>query len=445
MAICIGTLRMDRRRSTGPVEPVEPVEEDGVPNAEELFLLMEQMMENRDHADEMDETKRENWRARHSSSNPAIHSCNGNCPYMEVNADGTLVCSVLSICWAQTAHNDPATAGIVGGVGEDGVRRRGVARPSKRVRRLDPVEASRKAMILAHVLEDDVDREWTPPPPPPPPPPPLTPQSRNAEWSCSPTRPVRRELEPVQLDALRRDAQETFDRLIAANVARRAPSGVHSGVYAPAPAPTPGLAASSPPNTNAEIRDYIRQHQIGGGTLLLDDLHNIDLNFRRNRVEALRRDGARDNALGRSTDYVELRDLAAALVVCLWQCTLRSPYMRRAKRSSENFRPYTTGVFFSMMRGIYLENGTALVPRCPTLTDAMHRARATHRLPASSLLPLSSSSTSHRSASRGVRTVQMSIASVPLHEAPEFFATAVAAAERLAVAAREVSASVLER
>ena len=222
---------------------------DHSPNTEELFAIMREVMETEETTDRSTSRRA----ARRLSSDPSRHECDGNCPFMVVNEDGTRVCSVLCICWAQTSHNDPVTAGIVTGLDEDGHRLRGVARPALRRRRgRNPIAASNDAMVVALSLEEDIDCEWEPPSPRPP-----VLRRRNASGeppSSPPPKVARRELERTQLQALRLKAQETLDRLIAA---RR-----HERIGASASSDVP--AAVPPSALEEELRLYIRRCQISG-------------------------------------------------------------------------------------------------------------------------------------------------------------------------------------
>lgn len=400
------------------------------------------------------------------SDDPNVHVCVGlRCPFIEMNCDRTYVCSVVGICWAQQGINDPFTAGIISSLDENGVRTCGVDPRSASRRRRDPRLASEQAMIVAHDLEraeqaeakaeavranaimstaKDHDALALVMATPPPRSEALggpggsgalalahTPEAR----STAPRR--RRPLNTDQLAALRRDAQDTLDKLTSprmrpvsakAKAATGASGPPATSTSHPPPAPPlPSPAIDARASLEEELRAHVRRCQIAGRVPLLDDLHNIELNAR-HAVNAARQSASgRASATQRGATHGQLRTLGATLVVALWGCVLRSPYMAHAKRASDNFRPFAAGVFFSMRRGVALGDGgdTALmlVPRCGALADALPVVRAAHRGTPTHAV--------HLSHHRGVRTLLKCIASVPTDEAVDFFSDALRVARTL--------------
>ena len=140
----------------------------------------------------------------------------------------------------------------------------------------------------------------------------------------------RRELDRDQMASLRIDAQATLDKLTS-------PKACAS----PAPAPPPakaggaGTLCRTADALTETLRGYVRRCQITGCVPLLDDVHNIVLNRQHEANATHRRAVAHEGAMCRSVDYVRLRELAAALVVCLWQCALRTPHARHLSAARE--------------------------------------------------------------------------------------------------------------
>jgi hypothetical protein len=351
------------------------------------------------------------------STDPRVHRCAPHCPYVEINRDHTHICSISGVCLGQRAYNDPLTAGIVRGLDENGVRTCGGPQPRGGFRRRDPQRASEQAMLIAQRIEE-LDAAG------PTAAPDATDDARPTDARPKADRPPvkrrrRRELEGDQLAELRRDARDTLDKLTSPKT--------RGSTDARAPTRPAPVVRSADDALDVELRMYVRRCQIAGSVPLLDDLSNIELNQRRERRVAWQRDVAHRKAAHQTGDYVRLRELAAALVVALWRCALRSAYMQQAKRASDNFRPYAAGVYFSMRRGVRLADGTTLVPRCAKLTDALPEVRAAHRGTATH--------TVHLSAHRGVSTLQKCVASVPTDHATAFFAEAIRAAAALERAA----------
>lgn len=364
------------------------------------------------------------------STDPAVHACIGmRCPFIETNRDQTYVCSVTGICWSQQSFNDPFTAGIVSTIDDNGVQTGGVDSRSTSRRRRDPRLASEQAMIAAHAIEraerieaataaahdvalvtassDAVALQ--------------TPSSRvetspaiasKEHTTAIPQRcRLRHALNAEKIAALRRDAQDMLDKLTSP----RQPTMKRLAVP-----PPPGT--STPAAIEGALRAYIRRCQIAGRMPLLDDLHNIELNMRY-AVGAAKAHS--------DTSHGRLRGLGATLVVALWTCVLRSPYMEHTKRTAGNFRPFAAGVFFSMRRGVALAAGApALVPRCGALADALPAVRAAYRGTPTHAV--------HLSHHRGVRTLLRCIASVPADQTANFFADALRAARALETAMAEI-------
>ena len=77
-----------------------------------------------------------------------------------------------------------------------------------------------------------------------------------------------------------------------------------------------------------------------------------------------------------------------------------------------------------MRRGIFLDDGTMLVPRCKALSAALPMVRAAHRG--------TPTHAAHLSAHRGVSTLQRVISSIPEERVYIFFQPAIDAARAFA-------------
>jgi hypothetical protein len=97
--------------------------------------------------------------------------------------------------------------------------------------------------------------------------------------------------------------------------------------------------------------------------------------------------------------------------------------MQRQRRVSEGFHAFASGVLISLHRGLFLSDGTLLIPAVPTvarlLPQAVARLRGTKR------------HNLHLLAHRGIGVLHRCIASVPLKEAAVLFSVATRSANLL--------------
>lgn len=323
------------------------------------------------------------------SRNPSIHRCTAQtCPYMSQNRDSTYYCLITGICFEQRTVADAFTAGQVSSLDENNVRRGESYKHRFAISALQKECASKNAYMMARTI-DETSTTWKPP-------------TVKRRKSSGPRRTnAGRTPDTSQLQAFRMDAAQILDKLTFAQ--RNA---------------VPSTSESLSP-VELKTQAYIRRCQITGGRPLLDDIHNIVLSC----LAEESRSPAGAN-IASATDYPMLREKAAAFVVSLWICILPSPFMARQKRASDNFKPFAAGVFFSMRRGIFLDDGTMLVPRCKALSTALPVVRAAHRG--------TPTHTAHLSAHRGVSTLQRVISSIPEERVYRFFQPAIHAAKAFA-------------
>lgn len=247
-----------------------------------------------------------------------------------------------------------------------------------------------------------------------------------------------KQLTPDALQNLHRDASLTLDyftQVITKSTARQGDGKVKVKSLTEATEQEDHGSASSLDGGTGNTPDqklsaYIRKCQIAGNVALLDELHNIDLNRRLETEHAKRRQQVHRGIVSRSAQYTELRSLAAALVVSIWQAALKSPSMAGHKRTQEAaFRPFAAGVYISTRRGVNVNthNGTkVLIPMCPLLAEALPAVRAEHE--------------KNMNPHKGVKCMQQVLKSVPRSKAAEFFADAIRAAHALQVRAHDIMA-----
>ena len=128
-----------------------------------------------------------------------------------------------------------------------------------------------------------------------------------------------------------------------------------------------------------------------------------------------------------------VRRLVAQLVVNLWAAATLTPYMTQAKRGNDSFRPFAAGVLYQFKRGLYMNDGTCVIPHLPKLAAHLPALRCPNASAAARQLQ----SCSHR----GVCSLHRSLSSVS--EATSVrqsrdIADAFAGAARIAAVLREV-------
>ena len=107
----------------------------------------------------------------------------------------------------------------------------------------------------------------------------------------------------------------------------------------------------------------------------------------------------------------QVRRLIADLIVSLWRATCATPHMRDNKRGSDSFRPFAAGILYSFKRGIYLNDGTCVVPALDALAVHLPALRSPQSTSAAKQLQ----SSSHR----GICSFHRSITSIELMEPQE--------------------------
>ena len=106
-----------------------------------------------------------------------------------------------------------------------------------------------------------------------------------------------------------------------------------------------------------------------------------------------------------------MRSLIARLIVSLWHAACLTPHMRDDRKGNDSFRPFAAGVLYSLKRGVYLEDGTCIVPELETLAAHLPALRSTQSTRQAKQLQ----SSSHR----GICTLHRSITSIAEMEPDE--------------------------
>ena len=100
----------------------------------------------------------------------------------------------------------------------------------------------------------------------------------------------------------------------------------------------------------------------------------------------------------------QVRNLLAQLIVSLWRASCLTNHFKHAKKGSDSFRPFVAGILYSLKRGLYLADGTCIVPVLEELSNHLPALRSATSTVAAKQLQ----SSSHR----GICSMQRSIASL---------------------------------
>ena len=167
----------------------------------------------------------------------------------------------------------------------------------------------------------------------------------------------------------------------------------------------------------AALKRYVKQCAEGEAVLNLDVLSNVIVHandfVRRQREEAARRlkEAAHrvssKGAAGRESTACfsgQVRDLLSRLIVSLWRASCLTKHFKAAKKGSDSFRPFAAGILYQLKRGLYLSDGTCVVPALDELSAHLPALRSASSTPAAKQLQ----SSSHR----GICSIQRALTSI---------------------------------
>jgi hypothetical protein len=164
----------------------------------------------------------------------------------------------------------------------------------------------------------------------------------------------------------------------------------------------------------AAIRKYVKRCTDGKSDLNLDVLSNVIIHanefVREQRVIA----AARREAAASSTAALrnrsnagfsgQIRNQLSQLIVSLWRASCLTKHFLSSKKGSDSFRPFAAGILYSLKRGLYLDDGTCVVPALEELAAHLPALRSASSTPAAKQLQ----SSSHR----GICSIQRALTSI---------------------------------
>ena len=165
----------------------------------------------------------------------------------------------------------------------------------------------------------------------------------------------------------------------------------------------------------AAIRKYVKRCAAGESELNLDVLNNVIVHAnafvreQRAAAAAWRDAAASSSASARKsrTDAVfsgQIRNQLSQLIVSLWRASCLTKHFQSAKKGSDSFKPFAAGILYSLKRGLYLDDGTCVVPALEELAAHLPALRSASSTPAAKQLQ----SSSHR----GICSIQRALTSI---------------------------------
>ena len=162
------------------------------------------------------------------------------------------------------------------------------------------------------------------------------------------------------------------------------------------------------------IRKYVKQCADGENELNLDALSNVIIHanafVRAQREEASKRlkaAAARAKAKAHRTDAAhsgQIRNQLSRLIVSLWRASCLTKHFLQAKKGGDSFRPFASGILYALKRGLYLPDGTCVVPALQELSAYLPALRQKSSTPQAKQLQ----SSSHK----GICSIQRALASI---------------------------------
>ena len=173
----------------------------------------------------------------------------------------------------------------------------------------------------------------------------------------------------------------------------------------------------------AALKKYLKETLARGGVPSLDDMHDIELAVQSVVAQEKRKQAEVDAARGGKLRSRQFQADASRLAVLLWSAACKTPYLSKARRGADSFRPFCAGAYYAFKRGLTLSDGTVLVPRIDDFAKTLPTTREIAGDPASKSL--------HASSHRGLCTIHRCITSVDVPTARAIFADVIKLAKAL--------------
>ncbi len=165
---------------------------------------------------------------------------------------------------------------------------------------------------------------------------------------------------------------------------------------------------------NLAIRKFIKECSTGQSSLNMDVLSNVLIHAndfvksqRAIATERLHADAIQVNTKRNRTNACfsgQVRNQLSQLIVSLWRASCLTTHFLSGKKGGDSFRPFAAGILYSLKRGLYLPDGTCVVPVLEELSVHLPALRSASSTAAAKQLQ----SSSHR----GICSIQKAIASI---------------------------------
>ena len=385
---------------------------------EALFALADQAREEMQVGSELAQLRGDDTKTRASrngqvtysvNSQGDVHACFGmQCPHVRLNHENQYVCGVSGhvVGVEHACDPDPVWTG----------RSRTSANPDDTagtpiggwVKRRDMYAASVAAYKMANQISDAEIAPVTPAAP-------ASAPAIKRGALCVDEVPDEQPA-PKKARSLRKESwsREAIDKLAKEAV------GVINKLFIA----TPKAHASEPPPDPrlqnlefvkaAAIRKYVRRCVDGESELNLDVLSNVIIHANEFVREQRALAAARRSAVASSTATMrsrnnavfsgQIRNQLSQLIVSLWRASCLTKHFQSAKKGSDSFKPFAAGILYSLKRGLYLDDGTCVVPALEELAAHLPALRSASSTPAAKQLQ----SSSHR----GICSIQRALTSI---------------------------------
>jgi hypothetical protein len=162
------------------------------------------------------------------------------------------------------------------------------------------------------------------------------------------------------------------------------------------------------------VRKYVKRCADGESELNLDVLNNVIIHanefVREQRALASKRLKAaavRAKAQTHRTDAAfsgQIRNQLSRLIVSLWRASCLTKHFLQSRKGGDSFGPFASGILYALKRGLYLPDGTCVVPALEELAAYLPALRQKSSTAKAKRLQ----SSSHR----GICSIQRALASI---------------------------------
>lgn len=162
------------------------------------------------------------------------------------------------------------------------------------------------------------------------------------------------------------------------------------------------------------IRKYVKRCASGESELNLDVLSNVIIHaneFVREqraaaaaRLDVATRCATKKRQRSDAGFSGQVRDELSQLIVSLWRASCMTKHFMTSKKGNDSFRPFAAGILYSLKRGLYLSDGTCVVPVLDELAAHLPALRSASSTPEARQLQ----SSSHR----GICSIQRALTSL---------------------------------